>query len=68
MAIGALRFIGLAAAAVVLGVLSASFAFGKMGPGSRAFSDGRFSWVNTDATEKGTKDEIRFVLRHIVGR
>jgi len=38
MTIGALKFISLSVGAVVLGVLSASIAFGQMEPGSRGFT------------------------------
>lgn len=68
MAAGALKFIGLAAVAVVLGVLSASFAFGKMGLGGPGMSHEQFSWMNSESMEVGTRDEIGAGLRHIMGR
>lgn len=68
MAGESLKFIGLAAAAVVLGVLSASFAFGKMGLGGPGISNDRFTWMNVDGTGDGTRDEIEARLRHIMGR
>lgn len=68
MAAGTLKFIALAAVAVVLGVLSASFAFGKMGLSGPGISHDRFSWMNAHGTEDGSRDEIDAGLRHIMGR
>lgn len=70
MAIGALRFIGLSTAALALGVLSASLAFGQFGPGqARSLGPGSKAWLaRADADKDGaislqeirTTREVRF--------
>ena len=67
MALGAMKFIGLAVSAVVLGVLSASFAFSHIGtaPGHIAGS-GSDSWITLNGGSSTTEDEIQKVLGHIV--
>ena len=69
MAISALRFIGLAVCAVALGVLSASFAFSKMGPGTDGLSAyGSNAGMAPIYDGKVTQDEISDRVRHIMGR
>lgn len=68
MTAGTLKFIGVAVLAVVLGVLSASFAFGKLGIGSPGLSHERISWMNVHKAGSGTRDEKNAGLRHIMGR
>lgn len=69
MALSALKFIGLAVGAVALGALSASFAFGQMGPeadGLAAYGpNGRLA-LNYES--KVTEDEIPDRIRHIMWR
>ncbi|GBE44845.1 EF hand [bacterium BMS3Bbin10] len=63
MAIGALKFIGLALGAVALGVVSTSFAFGQMGPGPGGFAGpGQNGWLaRADADKDGaiSFDEVK---------
>jgi len=62
MAIGAIRFIGLAIGAVALGVLSATFAFGQSGPVQPGMSTkGSKGWLaRADANKDGaiTLEEV----------
>lgn len=69
MALGALKFIGLAVGAVALGVLSASFAFSHIGSGTSLIAGGvTQNWMTLNAESWMTKDEIPAGIRHIVGR
>ncbi|MDA7947711.1 MAG: EF-hand domain-containing protein [Hyphomicrobiaceae bacterium] len=53
MAIGAIRLIGLAFGALILGVLSASFAFGQFGPGHPGIGmQGPKAWLGRADTNK----------------
>jgi hypothetical protein len=69
MALSALKFIGLAIGAVVLGVLSTSFAFSQMGAGESRFTGhGSNAWIALKYDSKVTEDEIAGRIRHIMRR
>lgn len=69
MAMGALKYIGLAVGAVVLGVLSASFAFSHIGPVTNLNAGGEMpNRMSLNAESWMTKDEIPAGMRHKVGR
>jgi hypothetical protein len=69
MALSALKFIGLAIGAVVLGVLSTSFAFSQMGAGAGGFTGhGSNAWIALKYDSKVTEDEKAGRIRHIMRR
>ena len=69
MTLSALKFIGLALCAVVLGVLSASFATALIGPGVGGYSShGSNGFLAVKGVVRVTEDEIPGHISHILGR
>lgn len=65
MAFGALRFIGLTLAAVILGVMSAAVAFGQFGPPHDAFYPSTSSAALAIIDDEIRTSETLHSLRHI---
>jgi len=68
MAISALKFIGLTAAAVVLGVFSAAVTVGQLGPDISGTDSVVSGAVEARAANEISGSETMRTLRHIIGR
>lgn len=64
----ALRFLALAVAAVVLGVISAAVSFGQFGPEFREMGFSASSSNETPVNSRFTDSETLSALRHIMGK